>query len=81
MVKVGKWAFPKPGAARQHQVSCKFVYQQLHHAHDALDQAFTRRGLPPPQSTAAKAVSQRTASADSRYMAFPSIAKNGEKRR
>src|SRR5262245_4400189 len=26
--------------ADQHQVSRKFVYQQLHHAHDALDQAF-----------------------------------------
>ena len=30
--------------AQEHQVSRKFVYQQLHHAHDALDQAFT----PPP---------------------------------
>lgn len=27
--------------ANQHQVSRKFVYRQLHHAHDALDQAFT----------------------------------------
>jgi hypothetical protein len=26
--------------AQQHQVSRKFVYQQLHHAYDALDQAF-----------------------------------------
>jgi hypothetical protein len=26
--------------AHEHQVSRKFVYQQLHHAHDALDQAF-----------------------------------------
>jgi hypothetical protein len=30
--------------AQEHQVSRKFVYQQLRHAHDALDQAFT----PPP---------------------------------
>ena len=29
--------------AHEHQVSRKFVYQQLHHAHDALDQAFTAR--------------------------------------
>jgi len=33
------------GLALQHQVSRKFVYQQLHLAHDAIDQAFT----PPPQ--------------------------------
>ena len=30
--------------AAQHQVSRKFVYQQLHQAHNALDQAFH----PPP---------------------------------
>jgi hypothetical protein len=33
--------------AYQHQVSRKFVYRQLHHAHDALDQAFA----PPASAT------------------------------
>lgn len=35
--------------AAQHDVSRKFVYQQLHHAHDALDQAFTAAADDPPQ--------------------------------
>src|SRR5436309_4242599 len=35
--------------AAQQQVSRKFVYQQLHHAHDALDHAFTPPDLDPPQ--------------------------------
>jgi hypothetical protein len=35
--------------ADQHQVSRKFVYQQLDHAHDALDQAFTPPTDPPAQ--------------------------------
>jgi hypothetical protein len=35
--------------ARQQQVSRKFVYQQLHHAHDALDQAFDPPPADPPQ--------------------------------
>jgi len=35
--------------ANQQQVSRKFVYQQLHHAHDALDQAFNPTDSDPPQ--------------------------------
>ena len=35
--------------ADQHQVSRKFVYQQLGHAHDALDQAFAPPAAQPPQ--------------------------------
>jgi hypothetical protein len=35
--------------AHEHQVSRKFVYQQLHHAHDALDRAFSRPTEEPPQ--------------------------------
>jgi hypothetical protein len=35
--------------ANQHQVSRKFVYQQLHHAHDAIDQAFKPADTDPPQ--------------------------------
>ena len=35
--------------ADQHQVSRKFVYQQLGHAHDALDRAFAPPAAPPPQ--------------------------------
>lgn len=35
--------------ANQQQVSRKFVYQQLHHAHDALDQAFNPPDNDPPQ--------------------------------
>lgn len=35
--------------ADQHQVSRKFVYQQLGHAHDALDQAFAPVAAQPPQ--------------------------------
>jgi hypothetical protein len=35
--------------ADQHQVSRKFVYQQLHHAHDALDHAFAPPPAAPPQ--------------------------------
>lgn len=35
--------------ADQHQVSRKFVYQQLGHAHDALDQAFAPPPAPPAQ--------------------------------
>jgi hypothetical protein len=35
--------------ADQHQVSRKFVYQQLHHAHDALDHAFALPPTTPPQ--------------------------------
>jgi hypothetical protein len=38
---------PITALADQHQVSRKFVYQQLGHAHDALDQAFAP---PPPQA-------------------------------
>jgi hypothetical protein len=34
--------------ADQHQVSRKFVYQQLGHAHDALDQAFAPPADQPP---------------------------------
>ncbi len=33
--------------ADRHQVSRKFVYQQLGHAHDALDQAFAPPAQPP----------------------------------
>jgi hypothetical protein len=35
--------------ANQNHVSRKFVYQQLHHAHDALDQAFNLPATDPPQ--------------------------------
>jgi hypothetical protein len=35
--------------ADQHHVSRKFVYQQLHQAHDALDQAFSPPPTDPPQ--------------------------------
>jgi hypothetical protein len=35
--------------AARHQVSRKFVYQQLHHAHDALDHAFAPPDADPPQ--------------------------------
>ncbi len=35
--------------ADRHQVSRKFVYQQLGHAHDALDQAFAPPPAQPPQ--------------------------------
>src|SRR5258708_6143754 len=35
--------------ADQHQVSRKFVYQQLGHAHEALDQAFAPPPAQPPQ--------------------------------
>jgi len=35
--------------ADQHQVSRKFVYLQLGHAHDALDQAFAPPAAQPPQ--------------------------------
>lgn len=35
--------------AEQHQVSRQFVYQQLHHAHDALDHAFDPPTAEPPQ--------------------------------
>jgi hypothetical protein len=35
--------------AEQHHVSRKFVYQQLGHAHDALDHAFAPPAAPPPQ--------------------------------
>jgi hypothetical protein len=40
---------PITDLAAQHQVSRKFVYQQLHRAHDALDQAFAPRPTEPPQ--------------------------------
>ena len=36
---------PITALAAQHQVSRKFVYQQLHQAHEALDRAFA----PPPE--------------------------------
>ena len=39
---------PVTQLAAQHQVSRKFVYQQLHHAHDALDQAFGPPAPDPP---------------------------------
>jgi hypothetical protein len=35
--------------ANQNHVSRKFVYQQLHHAHDAIDQAFNPPDSDPPQ--------------------------------
>src|SRR5262245_31787547 len=35
--------------ADQQQASRKFVYQQLHHAHEALDQAFAPPSADPPQ--------------------------------
>lgn len=35
--------------ANQQQVSRKFVYQQLHHAQDALDQTFNPTDNDPPQ--------------------------------
>lgn len=35
--------------ADQHHVSRKFIYQQLHHAHDAIDQAFNPADTDPPQ--------------------------------
>jgi hypothetical protein len=35
--------------ADQHHVSRTFVYQQLHHAHDAIDQAFNPADTDPPQ--------------------------------
>lgn len=35
--------------ANQHQLSRKFVYQQLHHAHDALEHAFDPKPTDPPQ--------------------------------
>jgi hypothetical protein len=40
---------PITALADQLQVSRTFVYQQLHHAHDALDQAFAPRPPDPPQ--------------------------------
>src|SRR5207248_2047873 len=40
---------PITGLADRHQVSRKFVYQQLHQAHDALDQAFVPPPHDPPQ--------------------------------
>ena len=40
---------PITALADQHQVSRKFVYQQLHHAHDAIDQAFAPPADRPPQ--------------------------------
>jgi hypothetical protein len=39
---------PITDLADRHQVSRKFVYQQLHHAHEALDQAFVPPPLDPP---------------------------------
>jgi len=39
---------PISGLAERHQVSRKFVYQQLHHAHEALDQAFAPAPTDPP---------------------------------
>lgn len=35
--------------ADHHHVSRKFIYQQLHHAHDAIDQAFNPSDTDPPQ--------------------------------
>jgi hypothetical protein len=35
--------------AQQHHVSRKFVYQQLHHAHEALDHAFAPPAAPSPE--------------------------------
>src|SRR5487761_984797 len=35
--------------ADHHHVSRKFIYQQLHHAHDAIDQAFNTTATDPPQ--------------------------------
>jgi hypothetical protein len=40
---------PITALADQHQVSRKFVYQQLHDAQDALDQAFAAAPADPPQ--------------------------------
>src|SRR6201998_75863 len=40
---------PITALADHHQVSRKFVYQQLHHAHDAIDQAFDSTPTDPPQ--------------------------------
>jgi hypothetical protein len=40
---------PLSELADQHQVSRKFIYQQLSHAHDALDHAFAPAPLGPPQ--------------------------------
>src|SRR5215210_8922869 len=40
---------PITALADQQQVSRKFVYQQLHHAHQALDQAFAPPTTDPPQ--------------------------------
>ena len=40
---------PVTQLAHQHQVSRKFIYQQLQQAHDALDQAFTPAPHDPPQ--------------------------------
>jgi hypothetical protein len=40
--------FPITDLARQHDVSRKFVSQQLHRAHDALDQAFAPPPADPP---------------------------------
>jgi hypothetical protein len=40
---------PITALADHHQVSRKFVYQQLHHAHDAIDQAFDTTPTDPPQ--------------------------------
>jgi len=40
---------PITGLADQHHVSRKFVYQQLHHAHHAIDQAFNPPDTDPPQ--------------------------------
>jgi hypothetical protein len=40
---------PITALADHHQVSRKFVYQQLYHAHDAIDQAFDPTPSDPPQ--------------------------------
>ena len=40
---------PITDLADQHRVSRKFVYQQLHHAHDALEHAFAPPADEPPQ--------------------------------
>jgi hypothetical protein len=40
---------PITALANQNHVSRKFVYQQLHHAHEAIDQAFNPPATDPPQ--------------------------------
>src|SRR5487761_20544 len=41
---------PVSQLANQHRVSRKFVYQQLHHAHEALEHAFDPKPTDPPQT-------------------------------